>query len=773
VGERAGGRPGKALVRLRDAAGVPMAKVPVSVLSGSAGTAGRGNAADAADMDDSGETDQAGEIALNAEPGDIVVVRLGGDPQEARTSAFIQEHRLGDGDVTVTFTLDMIGPDLAIADEVEVDLSRPFHPLGVLPQPGAAFYVSSAEAFSRPSARVRVYARPARTPEDQITAPAGSVPIEHLVSWEYFDGGGWRALPVDGAGNAPGAFKGHGFFEFTVPADLAETEVNGQRARWLRARLLSGGYGLIHTLESGLTFVANQPPVLADLRFGYSWQDGPVAPESFRTYNDFAYTTSLTPFSPVSDETPALYLGFDRKLPVDDVGLLFDLLPEPGAPLLTWEYFDGLAWNELTVEDGTKNLSGAGTVRLIGPEGSQAYARFGESRHWLRARLAQDGPPGQREILAIRPNAVLVAQRQTVTGESLGVSTGTPSQTFPFRVLPVLSATQITGAGIERPQIEVRELSGRRAEVEWRALADAGSPRLVHDRLGRVVEAWMTWHERPDLRASGPRDRHFTVDYHRGVALFGDGEHGMVPPDGAAVVAIGYLAGGGPAGNVPPHSISQVLGAAAAIETVDNPGPTDGGSAPESLETLLGRGPGVVHAHGRAMAAADYAAFAMALPAVAAAWAFPCLDASGRPAPGWVTVVFIPHSSEPRPYPSLALRDEVARALAAYAPATTRINVTGPDYLPVDVSATVVPRTRSEAGAVEREARRTINGFFQPRYGDVSVARLAAALERLDGIDHLEDLVVSHNGVTYADRVPVPPGRLATAGVVRLNMIGG
>ncbi|MEV0390289.1 baseplate J/gp47 family protein [Nonomuraea sp. NPDC050643] len=751
VGERAGGRDGKVLARLRDGSGVPLAGVPVSVLvsvlvsgpvSGPGGSAGEQ------------QTDGDGEVVLDAEAGDTVVVRLGG---------FAQEHRLGGGDVTVTFGLDLLAPDMAVADEVEVDLSRPFHPLGVQPQPGATFYVRSEEALGRPGARVRVYVRPARTPEDELTPPAGSKPLPHLVSWEYFDGGGWRALPVDGSGTAPGAFKGHGFFELTVPRDLSETEVNGQRGRWLRARLLSGGYGLVRTLEGGLEFVVGQPPALADLRFGYTWQDGPVAPAAFRTYNDFAYGQSATPFSPVSDETPALYLGFDRKLPVDDVGLLFDLSGEPDTPPLSWAYHDGLNWSELAVSDGTRNLSVPGTVRLIGPEGSRPHPRFGEPRHWLRARLAQDGPPGRPDIHAVHLNAVPVAQRQTVTGEPLGLSTGTPGQSFPFRVLPLLPG----------PRIEVRELSGRRAEVEWRALADTGSLRLVHDRLGHVTEAWVTWQERPDLRASGPADRHFAVDHHRGLALFGDGRHGLVPPDGAAVVATAYHAGGGPVGNLPPHSITQVLGAAAAIETVDNPAAADGGSAPEPVENLLRRGPGLLHARGRATTPADYAALALALPAVADAWAFPCLDASGRPAAGWVSVVIVPHGTEPRPYPSLALREEVARTLAARAPATARVNVTGPGYLPVDVSATLVPRSRSAAGAVEQAARRAIAAFFRPRGGDVPVARLAALLERLDGVDHLEELVLTARGVTHADNVPVPDGLLATAGDIRLNVIGG
>ena len=139
-----------------------------------------------------------------------------------------------------------------------------------------------------------------------------------------------------------------------------------------------------------------------------------------------------------------------------------------------WEYSDGLAWQRLTVDDETHDLRVPGIASFIGPEDMGPLARFGTPRHWLRARLNEDGPPGEPTFAAILPNAVWVTQRQTVVDEPLGASTGQPSQVLTFRQVPVLPGQRI----------EVRELAGPRANVEWRILAVA----LLGDDPPRLQE---------------------------------------------------------------------------------------------------------------------------------------------------------------------------------------------------------------------------------------------------------------------------------------------
>src|SRR5262249_20290603 len=125
-------------------------------------------------------------------------------------------------------------------------------------------------------------------------------PLPLAVAWEYWNGSLWQALPILAGetydGDDPDLFKGSGTFRFRVPDDVAPTKVNEQEARWIRARIESGGYGFTATAifdthggTSTLTFVVPQAPALAKLRLGYAWEYGPFPAERVLTYNDFQY----------------------------------------------------------------------------------------------------------------------------------------------------------------------------------------------------------------------------------------------------------------------------------------------------------------------------------------------------------------------------------------------------------------------------------------------------------------------------------------------------
>jgi hypothetical protein len=445
--------------------------------------------------------------------------------------------------IDMTLRLDMSPMDLGVVDGAIVDLSKPFSPFGAQAAPGAAFYFSHAEAFSKPGAHLRIYVQPAEAPGPNMTT-ATTTPQEHTVSWEYFDGARWVSMltTTESTNSTAADLRGRGVVELTVPDRMAPTTVAEQEALWMRARVTAGGYGAQASLNVGtgsgtsaaISFYVPQPPALADIRLGYTWTRGPVPPEHVLAYNDFAYTdqtdaavwpgTPWRPIEPISDTTPALYLGFDRVLPVDELGLWVDVVEQRGdieGPTLVWEYSDGLGWQRLTVVDETHELRVPGILDFIGPEDLRALPRFGEPRFWLRGRLLEDGPPGTPTVRALMPNATWVTQRQTVTDEPLGAATGEPGQVLTFRQVPILPG-QI---------VEVREREGRRAEIEWRILAaellpdpdraiaeleaqlaaegDAtefqrGPLRLVRDRYKHVTEAWVRWDERPSLTASGP-----------------------------------------------------------------------------------------------------------------------------------------------------------------------------------------------------------------------------------------------------------------------------
>ncbi|HUS09300.1 MAG TPA: putative baseplate assembly protein [Pyrinomonadaceae bacterium] len=743
-----------------------------------------------------------------------------------------------DTHAVLSLSADGMKPDKAFADEQSVDVTKPFFPLGLQPQPGSAFYFTNQEIFSKPGASLQVYVQTAVTAQDELSDKRSktvvlaathfvpATPLAHTVSWEYWDGTDWTQLDKHTFRNeqddvSPKDFTGVGLVaNLTIPFDMAQTEVNGEQGLWMRVRLLSGAYGFRNTLDvlSGkeFAFVVPQPPSVAKFLLGYVWQQGPLNPEYVLTYNDFRYedkTVAATlpgetfqPYKPVSDRTPTLYLGFNQKLPEDRLAILFDITEQIGetrGPALLWQYFDGFSWEDLAVADETNNLRLPGLVSFIGPDDSQELVRFGTARHWLRARLKEDGPPGAPAIKGLFPNAAHAIQHQTIVNEAIGTSTGRPDQTFSFTQIPVLDGEII----------EVREVAGLRANVEWRivSLEVLGDPgvvnelenlvagegtqteirkgdvRLTRDRTKRITEVWVRWRSRRHLLFSGPDDRDYAVDRAQGLLLFGDAINGKVPPVGADILAMQYRTGGGSAGNVEARKISQLLAPIGGIEEVFNPLPAGGGADGESAKQYEIRAPQTLRHRGRALLPADYETFAReASPAVGYARAIAGRDPAGRKAPGWVTLLIIPRSAEPRPMPSFGLREEVRQHIeantAADLAAAHRIYVTAPTYLAIDIDTTVVPIDPAEAGLVEQRMVESMAAFFHPLTGgpegqgwelgrDVFLSDVASVLERVAGVDYLKDLRLLLNSQLQGERVKVADERIVVGGEFRVNIV--
>jgi hypothetical protein len=743
--------------------------------------------------------------------------------------------------VELILQLGGLQPDGAFSDAQELDLTRPFYPFGQQPQPGSTFFVRADEAFSKPGAQVELCVRSTKTPQDSFgvaSSGPGAGPettLEHTITWQYWNGRQWMPLfSFSNAGATNGsaeALTASGEIAFEVPADFAPREVEGKEGYWLRARLVSGAFGFSQevtwtdatgTTTNGttnrFTYVIHQPPALSDFRVSYAWTYGPYHAERVLAFNDFAYTDRTeqakwpgSPFQPyhyLSDTLPALFFGFSNKLPVDRLGLYLDVVENQRvdfAPALEWEYFDGFVWQPLTVVDETRHLRYAGIVSFTGARDAQPTLRFGSERHWLRARQKEDGPPAEPELLAILPNAVWASQWQTTVNETLGMSTGQPRQLFPLRNAPVL----------EGERIEVRELLGPRAEVEWRSLAaevladdpqalaraeellaregrepdvEVGALRLRRDRDKRVVEAWVAWRPRPHLRASAADDRHYVLDRGRGLLGFGDGERGRIPPLGADVLAREYRAGGGSTGNVAQGLIEQLLAGIPGVESVSNPRPAEGGADEETLGSVSERGPLTLRHRGRALLAADFEVMTReASPAVGIAKAHPGRDPQGRPRPGWLTITIIPRSDEPRPWPSFGLREKVRRHLEARTDAAlaacARLCIVGPDYLAVDVEATIAPINVDATGEVAEAARGTLATFLHPLSGgpegrgwplgrDLFLSDVCAALERTPGVDFVSDVQLRVDSTLMGEAVPVPPQRVVAAGELVIR-IGG
>jgi hypothetical protein len=437
------------------------------------------------------------------------------------------------------------------------------------------------------------------------------------------------------------------------------------------------------------------------------------------------------------------------------------------------------------------------TVTRAGPP------RFGTPRAaWIRARLRNDGDPITPTLGGVYPNTAWAARVQTQSDEVLGTSDGNPGQSMSFAYTPVLPGERV----------EVLELSGARAEVD---LADLRDDVLAHGgtdddlrkvpdpKTGMITQVWVTWAAQRNLYFSGPTDRHYMLERSSGLIIFGDDRHGRIPPiatDG--IHARVYQAGGGSSGNVAAGAITQLLSGVPAAsvvnvgaaeggadnETALRTGAGDGDPADQLPPEVLRRGPVSVAARSQALTAADYETLAReATPAVAVARAVPATDPTGRLRPGFVRLIIMPDSADPRPAPSFGLRRQVEQYLRRRCPASMagQVYVAAPDYQAVGVFAEVVPSDPDSGGPVVDAVKAATAAFLHPLTGgpegtgwafgrDVYLSDLARVMGGVPGVDHIRTLELLLDGTPHGQVVTVPPGRIVVAGdLSAIRLAGG
>lgn len=644
------------------------------------------------------------------------------------------------------------------------------------------------------------------------TVPSMAAPA---VAWEYWNGRRWVSLGATAA--APGSLTFTEFglagaeVTFTVPEDCEPSDYAGVTGRWIRARLTAGGYGIV-TLVSWkddqghihfYPIIQVRPPHIERLRLGYTWRSRAMVPERVLTENDFGFADRteaaatrgmpFAPFVPLRDVSPSIYLGFDAPLPADLISLYLDVEEVAGGdegPALVWEGWDGEAWVPVRERDDTRGVAVPGMVALpwpgSPPGASPLLPRFGTPLAWLRARRRSDGLPRHSVLRGAFLNAAWASEVRSYDGETVGGGNGEPGQGFRVRNVPVLPGESL----------EVRELFGPRARVEepilreelLRAGLSSSDIRVVRDaRTSEIAEVWVRWRNPGSLQFGVPGERIYEVERTQGRIRFGGLATGRAIPAGPDNVRVAaYRAGGGMRGNVGSGRVNRIL-AGVLAEGVSNPAPAQGGADSEDPAAVLDRGGTVIRNRRQAITAGDYEEMAReASSAVAVARALPTMHPAGRAAAGWVTVRIVPQSSEPRPWASFALRDQVRRFIAARAPAAIarHIAVIPALYFPVGVDVIVSPRHPSLAGRVVDAVKSAVSRFLHPLTGgpeghgwpfgrDVYASDLCAALEAIEDLDYVDAVSLLVAGSPVGDRVAVPEDRVVAAGDLTVRLAGG
>jgi len=699
-----------------------------------------------------------------------------------------------------------------------------FYPLGRAPRRQDAFYISSEEAFTKSGATVSV----------ELGGEPGSeidFEINPEVAWEYWDGDAWGRLELMASvDEAVKDLSAAGSVEFPVPDDLEPTAVAGHDGHWVRARLVDGSYGRYEATRAGggtpedppdpetwTTEHAVQPPAFETLEVGFE-ESGLQRPASHVIpKNNLAYGRDVTstrrsrfrPFVGPPDDAQTLYLGFDRPLEDGPVPLLFDVrevqYSEGFYPRLRWERSsDHGRWERVDARDGTESLTERGIVRLTFPEATTATSRFGEERHWLRARVAGSpferrqsethssdddeadgqsfdpcgrtvgtdppaGEPGEEppEIRGLYPNTGWAYNVRTVRDERLGSSDGRGNQTMSTSERPVLDVELWVDEHDVLSESERTELHASESrDVEVSRGAD-----------GEITAVWVRWTEVDALTGSDAEDRHYTLDPIDGRIQFGDGNDGRIPARGRDNIRATYRTGGGANGNVPAGAIEELKTAIPFVDAVANPLPADGGADEEPVEAVVDRAPKELRDRGRAVTAADVERIARdASRRLARVECIPSMDRSGDRAPGWVTLLVVPAAPDEKPVPSVTLREEVYRSVSERAAATLvadpeQLVVRGPTYVPVSVEVDVAAAGVGSLSRLEETVRSRVAAFLHPLSGGPDGegwafsetpchSELYGLLEGIDGVDHVEDLVLRFRGsdstLTVRDGDPIP-----------------
>ena len=693
-------------------------------------------------------------------------------------------------------------PELGFANALPLDLTKDFFPFGEKPRLSDTLYLAHQEVFARPGAMVTIditLSNPSQPQPTILSIPPVAPSRDLEIIWEIWNGQRWSVLgtgkphaslfdpnivvqePEQRAGEfADGTygFTRHGRITFTLPAGVEPGDVNGERRYWVRARILRGNYGQeahyrqvrdpeTNNLSYELVPATFAPPSVAAVALGYIYEPhGPLA--ACLAYNDFTYVdhtaaaqqhdqTLFTPFTPTTDARPALCLGFDRPFANRTMTLYVGVKPpryEAGGETkrqaaaanlaqVTWEYSAGMGWKTLGARDEGAFVA-RGLVRFVGPPDVTSRPEFGTQAYWLRAQWVSGIFAQSPELHRVVTNTTWASQTSTIENENLGSSNGEPDQVFRTVSTPILL----------NPQIEVREPEQPSTAERVLIMQEEGDDAIhtVADASGRPKEIWVRWHQMSDFYGSGPRDRHYVLDHLTGQIYFGDGQHGMIPPQGRNNVrAAVYRTGGGTRGNRGAQTITQLKTTVPYIDGVTNYEAASGGAEAESLESVKERGPRALRHRDRAVTVQDFEDLAYSASSnVARARALAARDMNNA---GQIGIILVPHSTEAQPIPSLELIKRVEQYILARAAPTAHLWLAGPEWVRVTITTEIVPVSFEAVDAVLSDVRTALQRFLHPLTGGPDGSGwdfgrrphrsdLFALLESIGGVDHVHHLAV-------------------------------
>jgi hypothetical protein len=329
-----------------------------------------------------------------------------------------------------------------------------------------------------------------------------------------------------------------------------------------------------------------------------------------------------------------------------------------------------------------------------------------------------DGTPDPN--FKIVPDIIQVQEGRSIVNEVIGVSDGTPNQSFQL-----------------------------------------AQPRVLRGSLQITLQTSLPtapWNLRSTLAFSRSNDPDFTAEIDENdvtTIRFGDGQYGQIPPVSISMLA-NYRTGGGTVGNVGARQITsinrspqlQLLGAQAF-----NLDPASGGAERESIEQAVKFAPTVFTSMQRAVTADDF---------VARAKLFPGVSKARAEATNWNMVRLFVAPTGSGEMPSDILKRDLLAYFEDKRMLTTFVQIENPDYPRIAVTAKIGVRPAFRSDVVLADARAIVAAQFDFATVDFAqvmyLSSIYQVLEAQPGVDH----VFISRFARADDSQPIPSdGRIA------------
>lgn len=579
------------------------------------------------------------------------------------------------------------GIDALYCNDVSLNPAKQIYPFGYTPQKNDTFYFASGEAFSKRGFTIGIAI-------DDLSVSVindGNAKLgSGIISFEYHNGSSWKPLSITGYPSSNGWAEKVCDICFIIPADMAQTSVNGDTNYWVRCKLVGGSYGTYKCEDNNLK-ADFDPPVIRNLDI-YVKAKSKIPEYVFRfahqRFTDLLAPMDTAPYTWIDEMQRTLYLGFDTPFGEGLISMLVSV--DKSSALkerqLQWHCYVEEGWTRLNVKDTGNGLIKSGLCTFIAPSRQAKSEHFGRELYWLKILFSDNA---EKIILkGIHLNTVMATQCKTVENELLGSSDGSASQSFMLKQPPVIDLALWV--------LEPNPPEGGRCQT---------------DKFGEGY--WVEWSVTEGFEGRCGNERLYVLDANSGEIKFGDGKRGMIPPMHKSGIIATYRTGGGSKGNTEAGSITKMANSIAYVEKVTNPESATGGADKQSLEMMMKQAPKRMKHGYRAVTSDDYSA--LALEASSDVAKVKAISGKGR-----VDVLIIPYSNESKPLPSVGLIEGVKEYIQLRAPVTAEVNIIAPNFSRVSVDVEVVISNWSMASALTSTLQEQLAAFLHPIKGGLN-----------------------------------------------------